>query len=79
MTDKIVGNVAVLDNGTIWRLPNCTGDLIWRCSWAPETITKEDLLILSSYIENYCYMVTEMSQQKRNETCSKINRLIGND
>lgn len=73
--DKIVGDVAILDNGTSWRLPRNNRDLIWRCTWAQDSITSEDLLVLASYLENYQYLIESMTQKQRNLVCSKINKL----
>lgn len=74
--DKVVGDVAVLGDGTCWRLPRSKRDLIWRCTWAQETITKEDFLVIASYLSGYQYMVEEMTQKKRNDTCEKIKKLM---
>ena len=74
--DKVIGDVAVLDDGTCWRLPRSKRDLIWRCTWAQETITKEDFLVIASYLSGYQSMVEEMTQKKRNDTCEKIKNLM---
>lgn len=74
--DKVIGDVAVLDDGTCWRFPRSKRDLIWRCTWAQETITKEDFLVIASYLSGYQYMVEEMTQKKRNDTCEKIKNLM---
>lgn len=74
--DRVVGDVAVLDDGTCWRLPRSKRDLIWRCTWAQETITREDFLVIASYLSGYQYMVEEMTQKDRNATCKKIKKLM---
>lgn len=74
--DRVVGDVAILDDGTCWRLPRSKRDLIWRCTWAQDTITKEDFLVIASYLSGYQYMVEEMTQKNRNTTCEKIKKLM---
>lgn len=74
--DRIVGDVAVLDNGTVWRLPRTKDDLAWRCTWAQDTITKEDYLRIASTLDCYQYMVECMTQKDRNSTCEKIKNLM---
>lgn len=73
---KIVGNYAVLDNGTTWHLPRSDDDLIWRCTWAPEGITKNDLIRVASIMSSYQYMVECMTQKERNSVCTELKQLM---
>lgn len=74
--NKIDDSVAVLENGTVWRLPRTKDDLTWRCTWAPESITKEDFLRIASTLACYQYMVECMTQKDRNFVCEQIKDLI---
>jgi len=74
--DKIIGDVAVLDNGTAWRLPRTKDELSWRCTWSPDSITHQDLLRIASTLQSYQYMVECMTQKERNDVCERLKNLM---
>ena len=40
---------------TTW--PVNVGDLGWKLRYAPDTLTREDQLVLASVVASYCYLI----------------------
>lgn len=74
--NKIIGDVAILDNGTCWRLPRTKDDLVWHCTWHPESLTQEDFGRIASTLDCYQHMIECMTQKERNNTCEQIKTLM---
>lgn len=68
---------AVLSDGTAFRFPNHNeDDLIWRLTYAQESITHTDMLRLASLMDSYHYLLFECTQKRRNAVCQEIKELF---
>lgn len=75
MTRLLSKDIAVLNDGTMWRIPT-DNDIPWRLTHAQDSITETDMLILASLWESYNYMIFECTQKRRNAVCEEIKELM---
>jgi len=75
MGKRIGLDIIKLDNETIWRVPT-DDDLQWRLTYAPDTITNTEKMILASLMDSYKYLVFECTQRHRNSVCEEIKSIL---
>lgn len=46
----------------------------WKMRYAPETITRGEMLIAASVLSSYRELIVHKNQHDRNQVCSAINR-----
>lgn len=73
---KMIGkDIVKLSNEAIWRIPT-DSDLQWRLTYAPDTITDTEKMILASLIGSYQYLLFECTQKQRNAVCEEIKNIV---
>jgi hypothetical protein len=60
-------------DGMVWIDPNKISDLQWRLLFAPESVTREDQLALSSLIMDYRELV-KLPRAKREQICAQLRK-----
>lgn len=58
---------------TVWVKPASLSDLQWRLTYAPETITDKEKLILSSVIADYLQLI-QSGRADRERVCSALRK-----
>lgn len=56
--------------------PNPSTELGWKLRYSPESITREDQMVLASMVSAYSYLTLEISQKQRNEVCQSIKEEV---
>lgn len=61
-----------LSDGSVWCKIEDANSLEWRLRYAPDTITKNDLMKAAGIISAYTYLVSESTQKKRDMVCREL-------
>ena len=62
-----------LTDGSSFRVVNHNeDDLMWRLTWAQDSITETDMLRLASMMDSYHYLMFECTQKRRNAVIKEI-------
>jgi len=50
----------------------------WKCRYAPDTVTREDLLILASIADSYGYLICETTRERREYVVREMRKALTN-
>lgn len=72
-----------LPDGSSWPRPAIDADewcgIGWRCRYAAESITRNDLLTLASIADAYGFLVCGTTQKRREYVTREIRRTLSHD
>jgi hypothetical protein len=62
-------------DGMTWPNPKASDDLEWRLRYAAESITREDQLVMASFLAAYRGLIS-MPSRRRNQRVGQIRRAV---
>lgn len=65
-----------ISDGSYWNGIKEASDLDWKLRYAPDSITRGDILAAASIIESYVYMIAETTQKKRDLVCRDLRSIV---
>lgn len=69
-----------LPDGSVWPRPSLSSDdevgLEWKLRYAPDSLTREDQLLLASIVSGYGHLIAEATKPRRDEVCRQVLELL---